>query len=44
MNYLKTRTYPKPCPKCKTNKWKTVVKHKEYKCHKCNYVRILQGK
>ena len=32
----------KPCPKCKGNKWKTVVKGKKYMCRICYHVREIK--
>jgi ssDNA-binding Zn-finger/Zn-ribbon topoisomerase 1 len=31
-----------PCPKCKGNRWKTVINGKKYVCRICHYVREIK--
>jgi ribosomal protein L37AE/L43A len=30
---------PEPCPKCKRNRWRTVVKLLAWRCRWCGYLR-----
>ncbi len=32
------------CPKCSCDRWKTKVKHKQWQCRKCGYIKTKGDK
>jgi ribosomal protein L37AE/L43A len=36
---IRARFRPDPCPRCKRNRWRTVLKKLAWRCRRCGYLR-----
>lgn len=37
------RVRPRPCPRCRRNRWRTVIKTEAWRCRDCGFVRDSEG-